>query len=117
MEDANGDSTNNMGYRMVTTRLRVTQDIRVPCHEVRKVVADVDQAGVLERVPGPSRKNKKGHFTSKGPNFVWSGDGHDKLAGLYGSTFDIHIYGYVCKMKYAILAGAKITIPFLKSVC
>lgn len=42
---------------------------------------------------GEKRKRKKGNFTSKGPNWVHSLDGHDKLMGYQNSTFPLAIYG------------------------
>ena len=38
-------------------------------------------------------RQKKGNFFSKGPNWVHSLDGHDKLMGFQNSTFPLAIYG------------------------
>jgi len=41
------------------------------------------------------KKATKGHFTTNGPNWVWSLDGHDKLMGYQNSTFPLAIYGCI----------------------
>ena len=38
-------------------------------------------------------RRKKGNFSSKGPNWVHSLDGHDKLMGFQNFTFPLAIYG------------------------
>ena len=44
---------------------------------------------------GGKKKQQKGHFTTKGPNWVHSLDGHDKLMGYQNSTFPLAIYGCI----------------------
>ena len=41
------------------------------------------------------KKKRTKHFTTKGPNWVFSVDGHDKLMGYQNSTFPLAIYGCV----------------------
>ena len=41
------------------------------------------------------KKRKKGNFSSKGPNFVHSLDGHDKMMGYQNSTFPLAVYGCI----------------------
>ena len=55
---------------------------------------DLDPAGLENRTPR-FKKKLKGHFTTKGPNWVHSLDGHDKLMGYQNSTFPLAIYGCI----------------------
>ena len=47
------------------------------------------------------RRKAKGNFTSRGPNWVHSLDGHDKLIGYQNSTLPIAVYGCIdtCNQK------------------
>ena len=54
-----------------------------------------DPAGVVERTPKFKNKRPKKVFFSKGPNYLWSLDGHNKLSGAANCQFDLKIYGYV----------------------
>ena len=57
-------------------------------------MSDLDPDGLAARGGvGGKRAKKKGNFSSKGPNFVHSLDGHDKMMGYQNSTFPIAIYG------------------------
>ena len=47
------------------------------------------------RRPGLRKKKENCHFTTKGPNWVFSVDGHDKLMGYQNSTFPLAIYGCI----------------------
>lgn len=60
-----------------------------------------DPAALEERKPCFKKKKAKGNFTSKGPNWVHSLDGHDKLMGYQISTFAIAVYGSIdtCSRK------------------
>eukprot|EP00116_Pleurobrachia_bachei_P008809 sb/3469071/ len=84
---------NRTGYRAMGNKLRVVKDVRVPQNAVRIALKEVDPTGVSARMIGKGKQKAKGKFVSPGPNFCWSADGHDKLAGLFGARFDIHIYG------------------------
>ena len=44
---------------------------------------------------GGKKKRKKGHFMTKGTNWVHALDGHDKLMGYQNSTFPLAIYGSI----------------------
>ena len=46
----------------------------------------------LEALKG---RKAKGHFTTKGSNFVHSIDGHDKLMGYQNSMYRLAIYGCI----------------------
>ena len=56
---------------------------------------DIDPEGLENRAPQFQRKKQKGHFITKGPNWVHSLDGHDKLMGYQNSTFPMAIYGCI----------------------
>ena len=57
----------------------------------------------LEKRRLGNKKKAKGHFTTKGPNWVWSLDGHDKLMGYQNSTFPLAIYGCIDTASRKIL--------------
>jgi hypothetical protein len=63
---------------------------------------ELDPEGLECRAPGFKTEKKKGKFTSLGPNFVHSLDGHDKLMGFENSTYPIAVYGCLdtCSRKY-----------------
>ena len=44
---------------------------------------------------GKKKTNPKGSFTTKGPIWVHSLDGHDKLMGYQNSTFPLAVYGCI----------------------
>ena len=54
---------------------------------------NVDPEALAERAPQYKKKKAKGNFISRGPNWVHSLDGHDKLMGYQNSTFPIAVYG------------------------
>ncbi|KAG0126490.1 hypothetical protein HOY82DRAFT_491784, partial [Tuber indicum] len=60
----------------------------VPRRELRAAVQRADPEGVEARIRGQIRK--RGQFIIKGPNRVWSIDGHDKL-----SRFGFQIYAAI----------------------
>ena len=64
----------------------------MPRDLVYAVMYDQDP-DALERAPGFKAKKEKGNFTTRGPNWVHSLDGHDKLMGYQNSTFPIAVYG------------------------
>ena len=57
---------------------------------------DLDPEGLEARGGnGAKEKRKKGNFSSKGPDFVHSLDGHDKMMGYQNSTFPLAVYGCI----------------------
>ena len=57
---------------------------------------DLDPEGLEAcSVVGAKKRKRTGHFTTKGPNFVHSVDGHDKLMGYQKSTYPLAIYGCI----------------------
>ena len=57
-------------------------------------MAHLDEEGLKARGGvGKKKHERKGHFTTKGPNYVHSFDGHDKLMEYKNSTFPLAVYG------------------------
>ena len=81
-----------LGYRAMHQKIRQCHDLAIPRDLVYDVMFQLDPHGLEGRTPGVKAK-KKGNFTSPGPNFLHSLDGHDKLMGFQNSTFPIAIYG------------------------
>jgi hypothetical protein len=46
--------------------------------DTRRIIRILDKKGVDHR--RPNERRKRGRYIIKGPNRVWSMDGHDKLA-------------------------------------
>ena len=82
-----------LGYRALHKKLRQVHDLNVPRDLVYAVMYDVDPDALAERAPQYKKKKAKGNFISRGPNWVHSLDGHDKLMGYQNSTFPIAAYG------------------------
>ena len=82
-----------LGYRALNQKLRTEHDIKVPRHLVHTVLADLDPAGLDARRLQNKGKKPKIPFSSSGPLWVVSLDGHDKLCGYQNSTFPVCIYG------------------------
>ena len=90
-----------LGYRAMQKKLRQVYGLRVPRDFVHAVMYNVDPDALEERAPCFKKKKKKGHFTTRGTNWVHSLDGHDKLMGYQNSTFPIAVYGCIdtCSRK------------------
>ena len=57
---------------------------------------DLDPEGLEVRGGiGAKKKRKKGNFSSKGPNFVHSLNGHDNMMVYQNSTFPLAVYGCI----------------------
>lgn len=83
-----------LGYRAMQKTLRQEHGLNIPRDLVHAVMYDVDPQGLEDRGGvGTGKKKKKGTFTSKGPNWVHSLDGHDKLMGFQNSTYPLAVYG------------------------
>jgi hypothetical protein len=48
-------------------------------HHIRDALAILAPAATADRRSGPGKKKRKGEFTTQGPDWVWSIDGHDKF--------------------------------------
>ena len=81
-----------IGYRAMHNKIRQEYELNVPRDLVHDVMYELDPDGLAARRPGKNRGKKKGHFATKGVDWVHSLDGHDKLMGFQNSTFPIAIY-------------------------
>jgi hypothetical protein len=86
-----------LGYRAMQKKVRQEHNLNVPRDLVHAVMVDLDPEGLEQRGGVGIKKNKrgKGNFTTKGPNWVHSLDGHDKLMGYQNSTFPLAVYGCI----------------------
>ena len=84
-----------LGYRAMQNRLRQEHDLLVPRDLVHDVMFDLDEEGLAARCPVRKKGKPKGHFTTRGVNWVCSLDGHDKLMGYRNSTFPLAVYGCI----------------------
>ena len=83
-----------LGYRAMHRKIRQKYNLFTTRDKVYDVMSELDPDGLAARGGvGGKRAKKKGNFSSKGPNFVHSLDGHDKMMGYQNSTFPIAIYG------------------------
>ena len=92
-----------LGYRAMHLKLRQKHGLNLPRDTVYALMAEADPEGLHERRPGPKKKKKKTCFVSRGPDWVLSVDGHDKLMGYQNSTFPIAIYGCIDTASRRIL--------------
>jgi len=85
-----------LGYRAMHKKVRQEYNLHVTRDAVYNVMYDLDPEGLEARGGiGAKKKRKKGNFSSKGPNFVHSLDGHDKMMGYQNSTFPLAVYGCI----------------------
>ena len=68
-----------LGYRALHLKLRQKYKMNLSRDMVYNLMTEADPEALANRRPGLKRKKKKGHFISKGSNWVLSVDGHDKL--------------------------------------
>ena len=81
-----------LGFRAMQNRLRQEHELLVPRDLVHAVMFDLDEEGLAARCPIRKKGKPKGHFTTRGVNWVCSLDGHDKLMGYRNSTFPLAVY-------------------------
>ena len=67
------------------------------------VMTELDPEGMEARNLKEKKKKPKGHFSSEGPLWVVSLDGHDKLCGYQNSTFPLGVYGCIDTFSRKIL--------------
>ena len=84
-----------LGYRAMNHKLRTEHKVQVPRHLVHNVMAELDPEGLEARNLQKKKWKPKGNFTSEGPLWVFSLDGHDKLCGFQNSTFPLGVYGCI----------------------
>ena len=82
-------------YLVFTVICCRSQGLFVKRDDVMNVLRLADPAGIVERTLKFKNKRPKKVFFSKGPNYLWSLDGRDKLSGAANCQFDLKIYGYV----------------------
>ena len=87
-----------LGYRAMQKTLRQEHELKVPRDLIYVVMQDVDSEGLQAKGGAGNPKQKQ-----KGPNFVHSLDGHDKLVGYQNSTFPLAIYGCIDTASRKIL--------------
>ena len=76
-------------------KLRTEHGVQVPRHLVASMQAHLDLDGVEERNKQKKTKKAKVPFTSEGPLWVVSLDGHDKLCGYQNWKFPLGVYGFL----------------------
>ena len=77
----------NVGYRKMWKHIKSKYDIVVKRSAVQKSLAKLDPEGVKNRT---RRRLRRRAYSSKGPNFIWHIDGHDKL-----KPFGFFIHGCI----------------------
>ena len=93
-----------LGYRAMTQKLRTQHGIKVPRHLVHNVLFDLDPEGLADRSLQAKKKKQKEPFTSNGPLWVVSVDGHDKLCGYQNWMFPLGIYGFIDTFSRKVLS-------------
>ncbi|XP_028412603.1 uncharacterized protein LOC114535505 [Dendronephthya gigantea] len=90
-----------LGYRALHKKIRQVHDLKVPRDLVYAAMYDAFPDVLEQRAPQCKKKEPKGHFSSPGPNFVHSLDGHDKIMGYQNNTFPLAVYGCIdtCSRK------------------
>ena len=84
-----------LGYRALHQKIRQEHLLNVPRDLVYAVMQELDPEGLESRAVGVKNKKKKQCFTARGPNWVHSVDGHNKLMGFQNDTFPLAIYGSI----------------------
>lgn len=92
-----------LGYRAMNQKLRTQYNVKVPRHLVHNLMYDLDPEGLEGRNLQKKGKKVKQPFTSEGPLWVISLDGHDKLCGYQNSTFPLGVYGCMDTFSRKIL--------------
>ena len=78
-----------LGYRALNQKLRNEHNVKVPRHLVYSVLTEMDPEGLEGRAVNKKINRKKVPFSSEGPLWVVSLDGHDKLCGYQCWTFPL----------------------------
>lgn len=84
-----------LGYRAMHLKLRQKHGMKIPRDIVYELMYAEEPELLRARQPGNKKKKVKTHFTTKGPDWVFSLNGHDKLMGYQNSTFPLAIYGCI----------------------
>jgi len=83
------------GYQVLHQKIRQEHFLNVPRDLVYAVMQEMDPEGLESRAVGVRSRKKKQPFTTRGPNWVHSADGHNKLMGFQNDTFPLAIYGSI----------------------
>ncbi|XP_066912421.1 uncharacterized protein [Clytia hemisphaerica] len=92
-----------LGYRAMQLKIRQNYDMKVSRDQVHDVMYEANPQLLRDRRPAFKKKKKKIPFATKGPNWVLSVDGHDKLMGYQNWTFPVAIYGCIDTASRKIL--------------
>ena len=84
-----------LGYRAMNQKRRCEHGIKVPCSLVYNVMMEMDPEGQAQRSLIKKRKRRANLFSTDGPLYVVSLDGHDKLCGYQNWTFPLGLYGCI----------------------
>ena len=85
-------------------KVRQNHELNVPRDLVHTAMYHLDPKGLEARGPVDKKKAKtKGSSSSKGPNFVYSLDGHEKLMGYQNSTYPLAVYGCIYTASRKVL--------------
>ena len=85
-----------LGIRAMQNAVRQKYKLNIPRIAVHAMMYQLDEKGLQARLPGTTKhKRQKGNFTTKGPNWVFSLDGHAKLMGYQKNTYPLAIYGCI----------------------
>ena len=106
-----------LGYRGMHKKIRQKYDMLVTRDQVYDVMYDLDPEGLAARggVGAKKVRRKKGNFSSRGPNWVHSLDGHDKLMGYQNSTFPVQYrYCWLASSSKSVeaISGSNKSNPF-----
>ena len=74
-------------YRAMHNKIRQEYLLNIPRNLVHAVMFDLDLEGLETRCPTGKKRTTKGHFSTKGTNWVHWMDGHDKLMGYQNVSF------------------------------
>ena len=92
-----------LGYRALNQKLRNERNIKVPRHLVHNVLAELNPEGLESRAVNKKIKKQKVPFSSEGPLWLVSLDGHNKLCSYQNWTFLLCIYGCLDTFSRKIL--------------
>ena len=70
-------------------KIRQGHNLNAPRNLVHAMMYDLNPEGLEARKPAGKHRREKGHFVTKGTNWVNSMGGHDKLTGYQNSTFPL----------------------------
>eukprot|EP00794_Sanderia_malayensis_P010305 gene10305-11368_t len=76
-----------LGIRAMQNSVRQKYQLDVPRIAVHAMMYDLDEQGLQARVPAAKHKRRKGDFTTKEPNWVWTGSSDPKIVGKWYLEF------------------------------